>query len=118
MSLPPGSDLKAPICISVADNTAAKCQEFLSSDVETLYADAMLGLTKVPLSLTVLSSALSFTLITACHCRLKIERCHHFDATGDDQVDHLPGPAGFHTAGQEHGHTVEAHFHQGDGKES
>lgn len=78
----------------------------------------MLGLTKVLLNLTVRSSALSFTVITACRCCLKIEQCHHFDATGDNQVGHLPDPAGFHTAVEEHIHTVEARFHQRDGTEA
>lgn len=41
------------------------------------------------LFLTAHSSALSFTMIAACQCHLKIALCHRFDATGDGRVDHL-----------------------------
>lgn len=75
--------MKAQICISIADNAAVKCPKVLSFDVNLLFADTMLGLTKVTLNLTVHSSALSFTVIMACQCHLKITLCHHFDATGE-----------------------------------
>ena len=67
-------------------------------DVKSLYPDTMQGLTKVMPNLTRHSFTLSFTVIMACQCHLKIALCHRFDATGNSRVDHLPRPAGFHAA--------------------
>lgn len=72
------------------DNAAAQRlpKQCCFLDVKSLYADTMP--TKVVLNLTMHSSALSLTAIMACQCHLKIALCHHFDAGGDNQVDHLP----------------------------
>ena len=76
------------------DNAAVK------TDVETLHNNTMLELTKVVLNLAVHSSTLSFTVITACQCHLKIALCHPFwrRRRQPSRSPRLDAPAGFDAA--------------------
>lgn len=71
---------------------------FFLVDVKTVGRYPVRIFRNTVLNLTPHSSTLSFTVIMACQCRLKIALCHRFDALLDSQVDRLPRPAGFHAA--------------------